>query len=354
VERNSFTSVFKKLPAACCIALLFIVLCEAAINRFDYYFYKPDYQNLRIAIKNSVSQKRTCDFDVIALGDCYLTVGYIPSLLKEKTGLSGFNFSTNQKCTVLSAYAMLNNYLGTCANKPQYILLAFIPSSIELTKESIIEAMPLYSLSFYDIRRGCRQILIREFGLEVGLRLLLPSLNYQERIKDFLSQRSLYSKRTIEQVDSFIESVNTENGYFPYRVDDRYNGWETENQENQKPFVASSLFLRYFTKMLDLARMHGIKVVYILPALPPDILALYKKSERIEKNLIFLENLQKDYPNLLIADPQHLITEREMFVDKIHLNGKGARILTTFIADRIKHIETNGQLTNAASTSPAK
>ena len=354
MERNSFISVFNKLPAACCIALLLIALCEAAINRFDCYFYKPDYQNLRIAIKSRVSQTRACDFDVIALGDCYLTVGYIPSLLKEKTGLSGYNFSTNQRCTVLSACAMLNNYLGTCAKKPQYILVAFIPSSIGLTKEFIIEAMPNHYPSFYDIRRGCRLTLIKEFGLEVGLRLLLPSLNYQQRIKDFLSQRSLYSKRTFEQVDNFIESVNTENGYYPYRVDDIYNEWETENQENQKPLVVSSLFSGYFAKMLDLAKIHGIKVIYILPALPPDILAVYKKSRGIEKIIIFLKNLQKDYPNLLVADPQHLMTEREMFVDKIHLNGKGARILTTFIADRIKYIETNEKLTNAASTLPAK
>ena len=324
------------MPAACCIALLIIALCEAAINRFDYYFYKPDYQSLRIAIKNAVSQTRACDFDVITLGDCYLTVGFIPALLKEKTGLSSFNFSTNQRCTVVSAYAMLKNYLGTCAKKPHYIVMSFIHSSLELSRESIIDAMPFnYCSSFYDIRRGSLVTLIKEFGLELGLRLLMPSLNHQERIKDFLSQRSLYCKQTFEKVDNFIESVYAESGYYPYRVDDMYNGGETD-QEEQKPFVVSSLFSCYVAKILDLAKAHGIKVIYVFPAVEPDILAACKKRGVLEKNLNFFKNLQKDYPNLVIADPQHLITGREMFVDKIHLNGKGARVLTTFLADSMK------------------
>ncbi len=174
MDKNSSTFSFKKLPTGALIALLLIVSIEYFIQSNDDLLYKKSTEGLRISIKNEISQDGEYSFDILVLGDCQSITQFDPRIIWEKTGITNMNFATHKRYTILSSYSFFKNYIEIHKDKPRYVVISYLPSSIQLPKKEIIQdSIP----NLYDLREGNIRILLDEFGFDQTLQFMLPSLN---------------------------------------------------------------------------------------------------------------------------------------------------------------------------------
>ncbi|MBI5049311.1 MAG: DUF1574 family protein [Nitrospirae bacterium] len=343
---------FKKLPGGVLIAFLFISIFEFANAYFDAYFYSPHvqgiatpFEGLRMKIKNELSQSRENKFDIIILGDSHSHVSIIPRIIEEKTGRSCFNFSTFGRQGVMGSYWMFRNYIEAHDIKPKYIIVGFSPFyTYPITKSFWDSSNILTDLS--DIRKGNVRAFIEEFGVVQGIKFLLPSLKHQGRFKEFIRNPFSFEMPDRVQLNKFTEQFYLDKGYYPERINESYpkesreSGYDKFFQYTDlNKFVISEFSYKYLRKMLDLAKEHKIKVIYHIPPIAPYLYSVVKNYSYMDRYNEFVDSLKKDYPDLIAVNSQHLFNENDMFLDIYHLNGKGAPILSGFLAQRINELQ---------------
>lgn len=338
VEKSSYISNSKRLPRHFLAALAMIFLFESTNVYFDNYFYMYPFEGLRMKIKNEVSQSRGSHFDILVFGDCYNLTGVMPRTIEKETGLVCYNFSTHFIQTIFPSYCMLKNYLVAPSRRPRYIIIGFLATSLAVTKENIKkESLP----HLYEFVKGNEAMFLKEFGIGQALNLLTPSLKHQYFFNDFLKNLMSFSRvRGKREIDDFIKSVYNDGGYYAWRSNDAYRE-AISDDKNPTDFSVSPFFTKYFNKFLELAKKNNITVIYLMPSTTLDWQERDRRYGVPAKYEIFLNSLKKDYPDLIILKPQHLLNEKALYVDQRHLNGRGALDLSEFIARKINELSAS-------------
>ncbi|MFH1878907.1 MAG: hypothetical protein ABH883_08880, partial [Candidatus Omnitrophota bacterium] len=132
-----------------------------------------------------------------------------------------------------------------------------------------------------------------------------------------------------------ISKIHDGNGYYLYKGYATYHEKAKDNW-NGSDFKATAFFDKYLRAMLDMARERGVTVIYSIPTRPPDWYELDEKYGAMEKYREYLSDLKKEYPNMIIIDPQLSINEEDEYENIWHVNLKGAEVLSGILADRIK------------------
>ncbi len=336
------TPDFKKWPKAFLIAVLAILIYEAANYLFDDNFYSIKKglpidmavsDGLRMKIKNELSQSKENRFDILILGDCYNIVGIIPKIIEENTGLSSYNFSTHMNHTILATYAMFQNYLKACSKKPQYMVIGYLPISSELGKNQIMKEMVQ---KLYDFRRGNTLLFLKEFGVAEGIKFLIPSLKHQEFFRNYLEWSTRNANKA--ELSEYYKQVALNQGYYPRKYNDVYKD-EAKDEGGYEKFHASPFFIKYLKAILNLAKQNSIRVIYLIPSVPPDVYKLNEKYDVTKAQLEFASRLENDYSNLVVVNPQTLLNQKDFYSDRIHLNRKGATLLSAFLSDKINELK---------------
>lgn len=331
---------FKKVPIAFLLAMLMIVIFETCNYVFDNYFYSVSgglpidmavSEGLRMNIKNEISQAKGNSFDILVLGDSYNTVGVIPKVIEEKTGLSCYNFSTHKKHTILATYCMFRHYLNTCSKKPKYIVVSFLPMTYGDRKIDIIkESLPF----LYEFRNGNVSIFIKEFGLAQGMMFLIPSLKHQDFFQSYFNKQGHLKRVNKKELADYFKQVAFNNGYYPWYINEVYNG-EAKDGEKHSRIRESLFFRKYLKAILDMANKNNIVIIYIIPTFPPDVYKIQEENRFTEQYCKFVDTLAKDYSNLTIVKPQSILNKKDFYVDRYHLNKNGAALLSNFLSNKI-------------------
>lgn len=337
VAKSSFTFSFNKLPKDFLLLVVLIVIFEVMNMLFDDHFYSPPFYGLRMKIKNELSLNKKNHFDILIFGDSYNIAGINSNTIEQNTGLSCYNFSTHIWQTILASFCMFNNYLKTCTKKPKFIIIGFIPKSCLITKNDVVKNYVPY---LYDFTKGNMSVLNKEFGVIQVLKFLIPSLKHQYYFKSFfetpyfLRVRKIQSRR---QIDSFIQQVSADKGYYAWHGDEVFDG-TIDNDASYSGFTISDFFNKYLRLIFDLAKNNNIKLVYLIPTSSPDYYNLWVKEGVMRKYSDFIFSLKKEYPNLIIVDPQFIVNKKELYADASHLNRNGARLLSNFLSEKINAV----------------
>jgi len=343
VGKNSSIFNSKKLPKGFLIALVLILVFEISTAAFDNYFYLAKGRNpnlwftgLRLKVKNSYSQDPDTSHEILVLGDCYNITGVIPQIIEKNTGLSCYNFSTYAEQSTFASYLLFNNYLKKSTKKPNYLIIGFLPFTLLRTKKYIMtHSMPM----LFDFKEGNVHAFIKEFGIAQGLKLIVPSLKRQGIFKQFFKNplkvlREIPNKK---QLDNFIKQISVDKGHHVWCVKCVYR--DNFKEENSAPnFEISNFNQKYLTKILELSRENNIKVIYLHPSKPPNVYTIYVKRGIVEGYEDFLNYLKITYKDIIDINPQDILNNNNMYVNELHLNGKGAEILSNFLSHIINDV----------------
>jgi hypothetical protein len=337
VGRDSFTLNSKRLPMGFLLALVLIALFEVFNAVFDDYFYFTPFDGFRIKIKNELSQSGENRFDILAVGDCYGIVGIIPAILENKTGLTCFNFSTHRNQTILASYCLLKNYLERCSKKPKYIIVSFLYHTMRDERDMVKQAF------FYDYIKGNFGPVIKEFGIEQCVKFLIPSLKHQDILDGYTQDPRLIVIQNKTTLDEFRNRViYLDKGYYPRNEERVFQG---SNGDPILPdFSVSPFFRKYLDKILELAVQNHTRVIYLVPTVPFEGEQPHTKYTDINDYSDYVQLLKKEYPDLIILSPQDMLRQKDLYRDTIHLNQKGARMLSVYLSQEINRLSGNKRL----------
>ena len=305
-----------------------IVASEAANGLLDRYSYVESLQGLRIKINNELAQDRRHSFDILVFGTCYDARGVMAPLMEKETGLSCYNFAPYDMQTILASYCMLKNYLKTHPQKPKYIIIG--ANRMNISKPLTYLNIPY----FYDFRKGNIAEFASELGPAQAVNFLLPSQKHQHLLRRFFEAPFSFKTVDRKRIDDFIEKVYRERGYDSDKEDVVYGGDANDRSEDPK-FTVSGYYYKYIRAMLDLAGKNNIRVIYSMSSRPPDWYELEERHGIVKQYNAFVDLLKREYPALIVLNPQRLLNEKDMYSSSSHLNKKGARLLTRFLSEAL-------------------
>jgi hypothetical protein len=303
------------------------MLCiEGVLSAFEDYLYPYPFDGLRMKIKNEVSQANFEDYDVLILGDCYNIVGVIPSVIEKETQLKCFNFSHHRNQSIAASYILFENYLKSHHHKPEFIIVTYLPEVINHEKPDFTY--------LYDFSHGNRIMLAREFGFGYMVKSLFASIRKQGFLKEaFFHPRSIFDTGLVNRHEFFYQVLYKDKGYY-HRYEDRI--YEGGNDRHFTEFYFSPFFKKYFEKINRLAVDRGIKVVYVMPAFPPEAWDAFFKEAYMDYVQYFQNWQNREKSNFVILEVQGILNENTFFNDNMHLNRKGAEALSNYLAEAIR------------------
>ncbi len=338
-ENNSYIFNFNRVPKACLLAILMIFVFEILNAAFDDYFYSPPILwGLRIKTKAELVCERGNNFDMLVLGDSYNTYGIIPKEIYGKTGLSCYNFSMYSPESPFISYCALKDYLNRCAKKPRFIIIGYLqpPDGYARPKNCAID-----ELNYNTFFIGKNMFLfVKEFGILPVLKTVIPSLRHQDALRKMFSYK-FSDKKLIEAV---AKEISFYNGYQPYKNDEIYTG-RADMWRDLPRYKVGPLFLKYMKCFLTLACDNNIKVIYLIPSEFSD---RYKDSVNrgiVRQYSSLLRLLKKEFPEMIVWGAQDLLNKKELYSDCIHLNRKGALLLSDYLSENIKEIQSENKRT---------
>lgn len=352
MEKSFSIFNFKKLPTGFLLALLLIMGFEFANDYFDNYFYTPrieegiglPFEGLRLKLKNEISQSEEFTFDILIIGDSHSHVSIIPRIIEEKTGLSCFNFALFGAQSVMGSYMIFENYLKAHPIKPKYVILGFVPSNTFQIGKRYMEVNALTAWS--DMKKGNIKKIIDEFGIGLGIKFMLPSIKHQERFRNFFNNPFKFRIPKREEIQRIIDQVYRERGHYPQRANMSYPPDAEENgfikffiYTDLHKFIIKPFAEKYLRKILDLAVKNKIKIIYHIQPIPPYLSRIVNNYPYYKQYRKFVNSLKREYPDFYIVDAQDVLNRNEIYLDIYHLNGKGAPILSEFLAHKINELE---------------
>lgn len=323
MEKNLSTSNSRPWPWAFMIAVIGIVIIECLVVRFDDNFYYPPFNNLRMKVKNEISQAKGQSFDVVIVGDSYNLTALDPKLVTNDVGLSAFNYSTFAVNSVITSYVLLRNELRKDGAKPKYLIVGYLDYIPQMSKKYIQEK---YAHTLFDFKKGNLDVFTKEFGLAMGLKFMIPTLKHQGY---FL----LNAKPTpLDKIQSVKDSVYQKNGFYEWHTQRVFDG-NIDYINTDEEFYVTPYFEKYLKKILALAEQHNMKVLYIMPTVVPELDQRLSVAGRRAAYMQYLQRLAEEFPQMDIMYPALLLSDPNLYTDQDHLNHAGSKVLCQMVRE---------------------
>ena len=98
----------------------------------------------------------------------------------------------------------------------------------------------------------------------------------------------------------------------------------------------------YIRRILEMTAKHNIAVFWLIPPTSPAHLARRVQSGTDAKHTQFVQSMQAAYPHVVVVDGRGSGYGSDLFVDAIHLDGRGATTLSTDVAAILNDRLTRG------------
>ena len=289
----------------------------------EYAMYKQqrDYCNTPVADGEQ-------DNDVVIFGDSRAKAGFVPELLPGNT----YNLALGG-ATPIEGYYSLKEYLEN-HEKPKTVILAYAPMhymDVDTLWTRTVYFHNIEHEDFFEILDTAKEyektekILIDNYMVEYFMYKFYMPNKYATALKNagFVFRH----KKTVEKYEDMI----AKKGHTFYGTEEYSSGvnWEAHEMD----FVVSDVIDVYLRKMIELCQEQGIKVIIEqLPMnetsygiLQPDFKTHYKE---------YMMGLAEAYPEVSVAIKPYCYNN-EYFGDADHLNEKGCRVFSQYIATEV-------------------
>jgi hypothetical protein len=89
----------------------------------------------------------------------------------------------------------------------------------------------------------------------------------------------------------------------------------------------------YVRRLLRLAESQGVATFWLLPPLSPGVRDVLGGRGVDSPYTTFVRSLQAEFPGLTVVDGRHSDYGPELFIDAVHLNRRGASVLSADLGD---------------------
>ncbi|MEI6142954.1 MAG: hypothetical protein WCP85_26995 [Mariniphaga sp.] len=256
--------------------------------------------------------------DIIIFGSSEVRYGLIPSLIKNKMGMSVSNCA-NSNVPFYYQYCMINSVLER--KKPKVIIWSiqtcYLSTPNEKQKNALSALNPFYNTNDY-----CKRIINKKSKYEY---LKMESNFYR------------YNSCIFNLIDNIFFKTETDMGYLAFsNSGNNYPTFYTSSEECLIDSEISNLFIEVIQK----CKASNVELILIVT---PKFENINNDNNSSYKHLIEI-CAKNDVPliNEFYNSPVFL-SDSTLFHDNTHLNDKGARLFTTLLFDKIKQIRDTKQ-----------
>ncbi len=328
----------RRFPRGLLGMIALVALAEATIAARHLDFTTVWADDWRLAAR--AAREKTRGRDVLCFGDSLVKYGVMPRVIEARTGLKSYNLAVNAG-TMPSAYFLLRRTLASGA-RPRAIVADFFAL--------MLPDQPALSVRTYPDLATARDC------LDLAWTARDPHL-----FTATILGKALPSYKCRHEIRASIRAALEGRRASPWpRQSVLWATWKDQNGAQPMPslpakppvdpaMVASlapgdwscdDLNATYFEKFLALAADHGLPVYWLMPPLGPEVHARRALAGSDEAYTRQARAAQTRYPNLVVLDARGSGYDGSVHIDAIHLNHRGAKVLTgdlaAILADRIK------------------
>lgn len=278
-----------------------------------------------------VATHRARAAEFLVLGDSMTKVGVLPMVLSHATGQRGYSLAVVGG-QAPSTYFLLKKALDSGA-KPRRVVVNFLPS--------LLSRDYTYDNGQWPMLLGVRDGLdlawhARDAGLlaRIWLGDLLPSCRGRGGLRTWL-------KASLDGGDEEMRVISrghlrnwSQNrgamvlaGHFQSKV--KVEDWY--RVDFPRPWEAVPINTAYLSRFLDLAASRGIAVQWLVTPLRGSTRAILARHCQEARYLDYVREWAARYPNVEVVDARDGFDDGH-FVDPVHLNREGARLLSGRLA----------------------
>ena len=343
-----------KFPWGVIGMLPILVAVEAWIESRALDITSPATMSWRLS--ESASRHEAVDADVLFLGDSLVKHGLLPEISARQSGLKGFNLSV---CAAQAAadYHLLLHAIESGA-KPSKLVVAYTPDLLMGSPRELLRCYPelLTPAEAIELARVDRDT---SFGIETLINMVFRSIKARHEIRDFLHKTYLgsgdSSPRPVSQMLARNWSIHQGAQFTPENPS--YHGEVTPGdlkRLNASRFWCHRTNRIYVEKLLKLAESRRIQVYWLLSPMAPQVQAERDRSGAETRFESFVGSFRGSNPTLQVIDARRSGYGPDLFVDPVHLNGRGALALTQQVAAILKREESGGWTIVDAPKVPAE
>lgn len=345
VEKNSFIFNFNYVPKGFLVCALLAGIFETFLFVLpEHKLSEAPYERAALEMKESAAAQSN-SYALIALGDCTGWAAIRPITLERELNSTAFNFAVNGVQTYLVSYILLKRYLSHCLRKPTLVVLQV--SANTLLGDFAVDkfALHYYILPYFRIDFDFLAELSPRLQLvciKHALLTLLPSLKNQYLLRKDRWFFRLW-KPTRDDYEHYREFYQRERGFYNEDMDPRKRELKIKEikdiDSNYKTFRLSEFNLFYIEKIISLLSQHQVKVVVCTESVRDDEMAIWNRYNLRERLNEALCKRLKAYDNVVaFLDLRDSASHPDYYVDRVHLNSKGAEIHTRALAQKIKQL----------------
>ncbi len=251
--------------------------------------------------------------DIMIFGASEAHGGLIPSLMKNKLGISVFNCSNDAK-PFYYQYCMINTVIER--KKPKVIIWSIYSCDLNTPTKRDMNSLSVLN-PFYDTNDYCKKVINKKSKYE-NLKMVSNLYRYNSRILNLIS--NIFSKTETDR--GYVALSNSGYKYPTLKSGSEDCGIDSEIVDS-------------FIEIIKKCKATDVELILIII---PKFENINNSENFGYKNLIEICGkydvpLIKEFYNSPI-----FLNDSTLFRDNDHLNDKGARLFTALLCDKIKQI----------------
>jgi hypothetical protein len=288
------------------------------------------------------ADSKAIDADVLCFGDSLIKYGVMPKVIEARSGLKAYNLATSGG-TMASSYFLFRRAIEAGA-RPKAVV-------VDVAALMLLEEKPPKPLNYAELGtlRDCLDLgWTAADGDLLGALVagkFLPSYRWRFEIRQSilaaLQGRSSSQRSTLA---SFQLLWNREQGAQPTPADRAYHPQEDILIAGVSPskWACDPKERTYAERFFALAESRQIQVYWLIPPMSPGVhtqRAILGTDARYDR---FVRSISSKYPSAVILDARSSGYDDTVHVDHIHLNRRGATILSADLAEVVLEGLTHG------------
>ncbi|MBX6312140.1 MAG: hypothetical protein IRY99_04360 [Isosphaeraceae bacterium] len=324
----------RRLPWGLIGALALVAGGERFVARHPLDFTNTATLSWRLS--EHAARREATRGQILCLGDSLVKHGLLPAVIETRSGRTAYNLSI---CAAQApaSFFLLRRALEAGA-RPSAVVIDLMPD--------LLAGGPRYP------RRNWPELADLRDAIDLALTARDASL-----LASTLVGLALPSARGRDEIRAVIRAILRGQGH-PHRAanlahhrnwrvnlgaefcppNPAFQGAVTEDQHRKllsHAFWCHPVHRAYIHRLLDLAAAHDITIFWLLPPVSPQVQARREQTGADEKQAAFLRSFLPRHPNLVVLDARRSGYGPSVFLDPIHLDGRGGIALSLAVADAI-------------------
>lgn len=323
-----------RVPAGFLGMLVSIACVEAILAGHELDVVTPEHWQYLQAGRDAVEQARGCD--LLILGDSLAKFGLLPAVVGKHAGLRAYNLAIGGGHATSSCELLRRAYESGA--RPSAIVVDFSPYLLAMPPRSTREHLPFlfgYGPSLRLALSARDPVLLANLVLRRTVFSLRCRTGLRSWVVSALDGRpSHYRSRTAEVLAHWKRNAGAV--VMPAKPEQTIAGSLHQGRFYPSGWTADRVNADSLRDLLQLARVHGTRVYWLIPPIHPAVEAANEAAGFDQRYVAFIREQQTRYPELVVIDGRHAAYHPSVFYDADHLGREGSFALSEDLGDLLR------------------